>query len=151
VARGRVWLTAVAVAALPAAVLATGTACDSDGATNGTSDTGAAASCAAPRLTASPDAVRAGGTLTIKGRWFVSECYDTSVQGQSRPPNPPIASVRLVLRTTQRQVFDLAVAHPDQQGSFTMLVTVPSGAATGRATVATRNDLANRVEVAITR
>jgi hypothetical protein len=148
VARGRVWLTAVAVTL---AVLATGTACDSDGASGATRATGVAASCAAPRLTASPGSVRAGGTLTIKGRWFVSECYDTSVKGRSRPPNPPIASVRLVLRTTQRQVFDLAVAHPDQQGSFTMPVTVPSGAATGRATVATRNDLANRVEVAITR
>jgi hypothetical protein len=102
-----------------------------------------AASCVSPTLTASEGSVRAGSSVTVTGRWFVRECHDVVVKDQPVSPNAPLAAVMLVLKTHSGQVFTLTTVHPDNDGSFASDVKVPQAAASGPATIVSRDTVRN--------
>jgi hypothetical protein len=95
----------------------------------------AAASCVSPSLTAWSSTVRVGEQMKVSGQWFFADCNDVVIGGSKPPPNTPVAAVQLVLRTHGGQLFDLGVAHPDSEGSFTVTITVPEGAQAGPAQI----------------
>jgi hypothetical protein len=96
---------------------------------------GAAASCAGPVVSArgssgvhGPVVVRPGQKLELRGRYFLSDCYDT---GQSGSP-PPIRAVHLTFVAADGKRTPLATAHPSGAlGRFATEIRVPTTAAPG--------------------
>jgi hypothetical protein len=79
----------------------------------------------------------------VTGRWFVRECHDVVVNEQPVSPNAQLAAVTLVLKTHSGQVFTLTTVHPDDEGSFASDVKVPQAAASGPATITSRDTVGN--------
>ena len=96
---------------------------------------GAAASCAGPTLTLNESSVVPGQAVRVSGRYFVADCNDTRVNGQTPPPNPPVPSVELVLLDSAAARHDLMTVHPDATGAFQVVVRIPVAVPVGPATI----------------
>lgn len=101
----------------------------SGGSGSGPQDT----SCVAPTLRVSPPVIRAGGQLTITGHHFFGACHDVQERGQ--PPHQMPVNVPLQLQPSDGPAVNLADAHPDAAGSFSITVTVPRTTQAGTVTV----------------
>ncbi len=111
--------------------------------------TQSAASCVAPTLTASKASAHIGDSLKVVGHWFVRECHDVVINGETPAANAPMRAVPPVLRTKRGQVFDVGTARPDGTGSFSMTVRAPARAVVGPATVVSRDGFGIPVKIMI--
>jgi len=76
--------------------------------------------------------VQPGQTVTVSGRYFVTDCYDSGQHGEP----PAYRTVRLTL-AGGTQKTRLATVHPDHAGAFTVDVEIPDGLAPGLVTLST--------------
>jgi len=105
------------------------------------------ASCVAPFLRADqraqppePDhatslgVVARGTSVTVYGRWYYSgPCQD---KGPTAGARPPAATVSLVLKTSDGHAVTMTSATPKgPDASFAATVTIPAGAAPGKAKI----------------
>jgi len=81
-----------------------------------------------------------GAVVRVYGSRYLLPCDDTVEVGQPLPPRPgPLKSVPLTLVTADGVSRELVTAHPDEDGSFAARVRIPPDAATGPATITTRD------------
>jgi hypothetical protein len=131
-----------------AAIGLVGSAC-SGSAAEGLRDS--AASCAGPVVSVggwSPAQgtviVRRGQQLELRGRYFLSDCYDA---GQPGSP-PPVRAVHLAFVAADGKRTPLATAHPSGAlGRFATEIRVPSDAAPGHGRITATSAVALRVVV----
>jgi hypothetical protein len=96
------------------------------------SQQGSAASCAAPILTLSAHAARAGTTLSAHGEYFAADCYDTGQPGQP----PPLTGLQLsVVQDGKSWVVASQVRAAHRHYTFHVPVVLPSGLRPGTAIV----------------
>jgi hypothetical protein len=95
-----------------------------------------AASCVGPEFTASPAVAAAGGPITVKGRFYLDGCNDTSNDGDEPPPTPPLRDVPLTLTPGDGPGVELG--RFDATGELGMIaatVTLPAALRPGEATL----------------
>jgi len=109
----------------------------------------AAESCVSPSLTTSLQSVRVRESTKVSGQWFWQDCNDVVTHGTQPPPNTPIATVRLVLRTHDGHTFDLGLTHADLAGSFTITITVPDGVPPGPAQIKDKAGLGSPAKIVV--
>jgi hypothetical protein len=79
-----------------------------------------------------PRAVRPGQKLTVRGKYYVTGCQDST----SKAKPEPIGSVRLTLIEAGGRHVKLATGHPaGELGTFTLSVRIPDDAPRGRARI----------------
>jgi hypothetical protein len=93
------------------------------------------ASCAAPQAFAPKGVkIRPGEELTIKGRFFLADCYDTGQQGTPPPMRHVVLRIRQHGHTWRLGVAD---ARPDPLGTISWRVHIPRGVRPGAAVLVT--------------
>lgn len=115
----------------------------------------ATSSCVSPFITLDPTSkapldpgrgestrVAAGQSILVYGHWYFAQCQDTRLKGEgddeALDPSSsalPSKEVEFVLVTNDGQTYSLGRAHPDNQGSLTLRVSIPSNASRGRAEI----------------
>lgn len=79
--------------------------------------------------------VAPGRSITLYGRWYFDVCQDTVPFGGTLTPATPRGQVPLTLVPGDGRALPLVVAHPDANGSFTVVARVPVDAPLGPATI----------------
>ena len=103
------------------------------------------AACAAPELVASPTVGRPEATVTLTGRHFASDCFDT---GQTNPA-PPLTAIQLAFEQAGRsQVLSVVDANVDY--AFAADVAIPATAAPGAAVLVAQGSGQNPVRTPFT-
>jgi hypothetical protein len=96
----------------------------------GCSSPGAAASCAGPFVTVTPDTFAPGEEVRVAGEFFRDDCYDTGQTGT--PPASKDVEIRLV---TPEDTFVLTTADPDDEGDLDTAVRIPDDVPVGSARI----------------
>jgi hypothetical protein len=102
--------------------------------------TGAAASCAGPEVTHPVGEVDRGETITISGRGFGTDCYDTG-----SPPHgqgalgEPATGIEIMMVQGDRQIV-VASGDADERYRFTVDVVVPAELQPGEVIVLAHSD-----------
>lgn len=111
----------------------------------------AAAACASPQLLAEPTTVVPGGTVTLRGYGFITNCPDTIPYGGGEPEpwEPPPAGIAIVFFQPGLE-RTLGTVDADAGYDFATTVTVPVDARFGEALLVARlgYDIVTRVTVA---
>ncbi|WP_142158644.1 hypothetical protein [Cellulomonas sp. SLBN-39] len=91
-------------------------------------------SCAAPRVTASPETVAPGDSLTVTGEGYVTQCLDNPgiADGTPVPQPTDVGQDRVTVVWVQGSTtVDLAVADAQDDGAFEVVVSSPTRRRTG--------------------
>jgi hypothetical protein len=106
------------------------------------------ADCAGATLDARPHTARPGDQITVRGRFYVTSCQDTTTMSVPEP----IADVPIVLTTSDGHRKTLATAHPTGSlGTFAITVRLPAHAPPGPARIADQGVSAAHARVDVTR
>lgn len=97
----------------------------------GGQDGSSQASCVAPTLTVAKPTVSAGSSVQVRGSYFVSDCHDVLVSGQSPEPNRPLGVLDLMWTDSASSTQRLATVRADAHGSLEALVRIPADAPRG--------------------
>jgi hypothetical protein len=98
------------------------------------SDVGeAAASCVGPAITVAPMRGAPGSAAVVSGRYFLSTCNDTVVNGVQPAPNSPQKGIAIVFDQDGRRTPLNTIDAVGSNGSFTVTVVVPVTAHAGAA------------------
>ncbi len=89
------------------------------------------ASCAGPQVSVSPATAAPGDEVRVRGRFFLTDCYDT---GQTGTP-PPSQDLAVAFRAGERTV-PLATLDAAPDGTIDTTVRVPDDAPPGAAQIA---------------
>jgi hypothetical protein len=84
------------------------------------------ASCVAPSLTVASPIIAPGASVQVSGQFFVADCHDVTVFGQSPQPNTPLGSLDLMWTDSANSTHRLATVRPDAHGSIEATVRMPS-------------------------
>ena len=111
---------------------------------------GAGAACVAPELEVRPASVEPGGSVTVTGTGFITECNDVITPNEPPPPpSPPETGIEIAF--VQGDDIDvLATVSADASYRFIVTVIVPADATAGEATVRAVGDSLSEAEVAVT-
>ena len=104
--------------------------------------------CAGPVLQLPRTHVRPGEQLTVRGRYYVTGCQDTTSAAQPAP----IKSVRLTLTEAGGRRVVLATAHPaGELGTFRARIRITRDAPRGHATLRDGGVSSARVKLVVSR
>lgn len=113
-----------------------------------------APACEAPSLRVDPASVARGEELTLRGSAFMDGCADScgvdeGTGHQSCETASPHRGITVELLPDDGQPVELTQVDADEDGAFTIEVTVPADAPEGRASITTDVVSSGPVEVAI--
>lgn len=93
-------------------------------------------SCVSPRLAVQPITAAPGATVHVTGQWFLATCGDVLINGASATQGQPLGQLTLVLTDAAGAQHQVGVARPDDAGTISLDLTLPSDVATGPALLA---------------
>jgi hypothetical protein len=88
-------------------------------------------SCVAPTISVTETSSPPGGIIHVSGAHFVATCNDVVVVGQPPAPNQPFGALPLLWSDRDHTAAQVAVVHPQSNGSFEAVVKLPSTAPPG--------------------
>ena len=82
-------------------------------------------------LTVATATAAAGASVRISGRFFLADCHDVVVRGQSPQPNQPLGLLDVMWTDSAKSTQRVATVRPDSRGSIDATVRIPSDARPG--------------------
>jgi hypothetical protein len=89
------------------------------------------ASCVGPILTVATATAAAGSSVRISGRFFVADCHDVVVRGESPQANQPLGLLDVMWTDSAKSTQRVATVRPDSHGSIATAVRIPSDSRLG--------------------
>ncbi len=89
------------------------------------------ASCVTPTIAVSESSSTPGGTVHVTGAHFVATCHDVVKVGESQAPDSPLGALPLLWSDRDHPAVQVAILHPQSDGSVVAVVKLPSTAPQG--------------------